>query len=422
MRTAARALLALCILAACLPLETGPASAGKPKGKAVSLRVLQRKLGECEPGGTCPDEVLHLGGITRIVGYVTDDDTGDVILVGETDESAPPLHLQDFIVALKSARGDYAELRGGIYFYSNPGCSIDPNPDVMMDLTEVSESIDSATTEEEVALGILDWYSACREPQEVKVFGVPFDTRFAKVMVDADYEMKRLVDGSDSLDIRGFRSLTDMSLAQARRDMLADDDSDPLSSLNRFWFYPGEVTYREDEGVKVIEQCPVVLLTEEEYLSSSGESVGSGRADALAAEFAGDFTDHYDEIADERPIYRELEGLFSMVALSKLMKADGVLTEAQFDLSYLLDRYRVPETPVPRTLTGHANVKAVAVHIEGYMPSKTWLPSCGGVGMDIQATDENILPDVTGRLERLGNAVLLSRPGASVLSWQFTSA
>jgi hypothetical protein len=49
---------------------------------------------------------------------------------------------------------------------------------------------------------IADWKRECEKDEAVNVFGIPFDTHFAQVMVKADYDLKRLSDGSDSAMFR----------------------------------------------------------------------------------------------------------------------------------------------------------------------------------------------------------------------------
>jgi hypothetical protein len=416
-RMAAHPLLVMCLVL--LPL----AATSGATGRAVSMRVLQERLEECDRAGAAPDDLETLCGLTSVLGYVVDKDQRDLILVGRVDHGDPPLHLQDLVVALRNARADYAELRGGVYFYTHPGCTIDPDPEVLLRLREASAGINIATSEAETALGILDWYSECRAPQSVTVFGVPHNTHFAKIMVDADYGMKRIVDGSDSLDIRGFKSLTDATLAEIRRGADAEGDPKlPGSSMNRFWFYPDEVLYRENDGVKLIEVCSVQLLTEEQRVLSTGETMGTGRVDILAAEFARSFTAHYDEIAAKRPVYHELQRLFVFVALSKLMEREGLLEGWPVSLRYLLEEYEVPPTHVDSTVIGHANVKALVLreyYSGGYADSKTWLPTCGGVSMQF---DERLVVSQhrnADELTELRQATILERPRPNAVSWEF---
>jgi hypothetical protein len=221
--------------------------------------------------GECPQNILELCGLKKIYGYVLDDKNKDIILVGKVDTSSPPLYLEDFVIALRNIWWKYAPLEGNTYYYSYPGCSIDPDSETLQKLQQLGGTILSTSTEVESILQ--NWRTTCSQPQKVKVLGIPFDTRFAKVMVEADYFMKRIVNGSDSLGIDGLESLIDMALVKAKQDIIKKR---PISIpfLNRFWFFPGENRYQENKGVVVIKKCEVILLTEEQFLTKTGSMVG----------------------------------------------------------------------------------------------------------------------------------------------------
>lgn len=349
------------------------------KGRTLSLR----KLEECLKKGNCPEKVNQLCGITKILGYVIDEKNSDVILFGEVNNTLPPLYLEDFVIALRNAWLKYAPLQGNTYMYSPPSCSIDPEPKVMNELHQVSKRIFNDSQPEQVQTSINEWNNVCEQPQKVRVMGIPFNTRFGKVMVDADYYMKRLVDGSVTLEIEGFKSLTDMTLDVIREDVAKNRQIYiPAHTMNRFWFYPGETNFIEDKGIVILKKCQVVLLTEEEFLTTKGKIAGSGRPDRLAKEFVGTFTAKYEDIAGERPIYHQLEGLFRFTALSKLMKGKDAFSEAHFTPEYLLNRFPIKETSVDPFLPGISNVKEFQHKSEyhgGYSILNFWLPSCGGV-------------------------------------------
>jgi len=242
-----------------------------PIRRAVSLRVLQSVL---QAGNF--QQAQRLCGITRATGYILDRKGRDVILVGEVDSTSSPLYLDDFVVALRNARLMYVQRKGRAYYYAPPGCSIDPNPRVLRQLREVNRKYPNIPTDPEQKQQFLDeWNAIGKQPQKVRVMGVPFDTRFAKVMVDADYYMKRLVDGSVALNIDGFESLTDITINMARQDIENGRASSvPVHSLNRFWFCPGETTFTEEDGVVMLQSCPVRLLTEEEFQAKKRQILG----------------------------------------------------------------------------------------------------------------------------------------------------
>ena len=172
------------------------ASQETPKGRAVSLRVLQERVKDCIAKENCPDNVLHLFGITKITGYVIDEKNKDLILIGKADDTLPPLYLEDFVIALRNEWLKYDERKGNTYYHSNPGCSIDPDSRVLGELQNLIPQILGGSDPNDVQRSLDRWRSKCSQPQQVRVLGIPFNTRFANVMVDADYDMKRLVDGS----------------------------------------------------------------------------------------------------------------------------------------------------------------------------------------------------------------------------------
>lgn len=404
-------------------LDEGISAEGFTNGRAVSLKALQETAKECMVEGACPEDVLQLSGIKRVSGYVIDEKNKDIILIGEVDDTSPPLYLEDFVIALRNEWLIYAPLKGNTYYYSPPGCSIDPDPDVLNSLQQISSQISSSSNPAEVQKYLNQWRSVCSQSQQVRVMGVPNDSRFAKMMVEADYYMKRLVDGSVTLDIPGFTSLMDMTLSIASRDIQEGKPiSVPLSFMNRFWFSPGENSFLEDKGVVYITKSEVRLLTEEELLTKRGEVVGIGKPNPLADEFAKNFSARYTEIAEIKPIYSELEALFRFVSLAKMMKYRNAASEAGLSLDYLLNQYPVKITLVNRTLPGLSNVKEFQHKEEfpgGYRIAYLWLPSCGGVSIDTIIKDSNIARDSTGSLAVDGGKVLKAKPSPDSLYWDF---
>ncbi len=395
------------------------------KGRAISIRILQEKAKKCTARGKCPENISKLCGLTKVDGFVIDEKNNDIILFGNVDPSLSALYLEDFVVALRNAWLKYAVLKGNTYYYSNPGCSIDPNRRVIDRLVRLKGEIIGRRSSRGGEGVIKRWCKICESPQRVRVLGIPFDTHFAWVMVKADYDMKKIVDGSDVIGIPGLVSLSDMTLDKIKRELLQGHKSSiPLYMMNRFWFYPGRVrcwATKEDDLV-LLKRCEVILLTEEQYLSKGGHVQGRGRPNPLAKEFARVFTKRYQDVANKKPIYRELEGLFRFVGLAKAMKLIKAFSRAQLDANYLLSQYEVPIKSVSRTLPGHANVKRFTRRRDvpgGYEILQLFLPSCGGVGIDIEISYDNFDYSASKELYQIRKAVLESRPEPSALYWEF---
>jgi hypothetical protein len=387
--------------------------------RAVSLKVLQKRLHACMGDRSCPELLLHFGGLTRIEGYILDRGNEDIIVFGTVDPERPPLRTEDFVIALRNALLKYAEMQGNTIIETPPGCSIDMNPKIAVRLQAQAESLMAGSSFEDVERVIDQWNTVCKGPQQVRVLGIPFDTRFAKVMVDADYYMKRIVDGSVDLGIEGLVSLVDMTMTAIREDVIHNRPiSVVINPMNRFEFYPGENMYMYDDGIVEITECPVTLITEIEYLTRSGETVQSGKVDPLAQKFADDLTAHYDEVARAKPIYCELEGLFRMVALAQILKFKKHI----MGLDYLTDEFPVSHDSVWKTLSGIPNVKEFEHRVDyagGYQIVKLWLPSCGGVGIPIYPEPNDF--ELAPALGDLRSVILLGRPvpTVSALYWDF---
>ena len=368
-------MILICWLSVLLTAGTGDFA--NFNGRAISLKVLQQKLKALHGTNSHPTNLYYLCGINRIMGYVVDEANRDIILIGKVDKKLPRLYLDDFVVALRNAWHKYTELKGNTRYYSNPGCSIDPDPKVYRKLNQVwnqTEDTDEA---------VKQWEKVCHSPQQVRVLGIPFNTHFARVMVKADYDMKRLVDGSDELSIFAFNSLMGMEFEREKvRIRKGETRAAPINNLNRFWFSPGEYRFLEDDNMVMINRCTVKLLTEEEHLNEEGKIVGAGRANPTAKQFAGDFTGFYDDIAAERPIFRELENLFRFVALAKVLKLKSPHLKIGLNLDYLLERYQISKEKVKAHLPGRYHVRKYEGRTRydgGNQTFKLWMPSCGGV-------------------------------------------
>jgi uncharacterized protein DUF1598 len=386
--------------------------------RAVSLNSLQQTLKTCQPNNSCPSEALDVGGIRRLSGVLVDE-AGDLILFGRVDPNLPPLHLDDFVVALRSAWLKYAELKGDVLEYTTPGCSIDPYDENVRSLHAIGQQISNANSFVAKDKYIAEWKRECEKEQAVKVLGIPFDTHFAQVMVKADYDLKRLSDGTDSADVPGFVSLSDKAMHDATTALSQQQKIQlPGFSLNRFWLYPGENVYEEDAGVFFLKDSPVTLQTELMHSDRKGKVSGSGTAEPEAYRFVTDFTLLYGKIAYDKTVYQELEALFRFVSIAGIIKEE-VGDNPRFDLSYLLDGYRIKETPVERSLPGRHSVKEYSEKREesgGYSEIRLWLPSCGGVDISVEKRRSR---DKTGLLERLRTTIVGSKPTAGTLQWSY---
>ena len=375
---------------------------------AISLTRLGNRLEECQPRNACTRDDLGFGGMTRLHGYAIDDSGTDVVLFGERESGRPTLAVGDLVVALRNAWLKYASLEGDTYVYSYPSCSIDPDPSVIRQLERLGQRILSGPGAEDGRFE--EWRQVCARPQAVRVAGVPFDSRFARIMVQADYDMKSLVDGSDPLPGIGPVSLVERTLAEVRRSVVEKRPlSVPISTMNRFWFYPGENVFAHGARIVLLVRSPVHLLSNTTYVDRQDRLRDATERDPLAESFASDFSLLYDEIASERPIYRDLESLFRFVALAGALKQKVGASPTSGALGYLLEGFVLPTVPVARSLPGRSTLEGFEHHErvpDGVSILTVRLPSCGGVDAAIDVGPEDFHRGPEQPLQDLRSAVL----------------
>ena len=162
------------------------------------------------------------------------------------------------------------------------------------------------------------------------------------------------------------------------------------------------------------------MLTEEKYVSNAGSLKGTGRQNPVGDTFADSFASHYTEISREKPLYRELQNLFHHVALTQLIRYQDVFQTAGLYPKYLIDEFPLKVTEVGRTLPGLSFLKQVDINDHSKHKVKNnifWIPTCGGVCIDIKVDKTTVSQDTTGKLDEQVKAIKDARPSPDSLSW-----
>lgn len=155
--------------------------------------------------------------------------------------------------------------------------------------------------------------------QQISISGIPESSHFARVLVGADYQMKRIamhleespIDGLDSYLTRIKKSRRRVSADLMPRWWLATD-YEPLakSADGLAWEIRGQ-------GVKA--------MTEDEYVNADGTVQGTGRANPLAQEWADDMTANFAELCKKESIFGQLRNIMDLCVISALIKNEGLL-------------------------------------------------------------------------------------------------
>ncbi|MBU0717088.1 MAG: DUF1598 domain-containing protein, partial [Planctomycetes bacterium] len=310
------------------PQPQVPSSVPVDPGERVclSLRVLAQVVSKHFAEGTpLPASCRALAGIGFLEGFIVDDaGDGDVILVGRRSESRPSLRLDDLIANMRSIGQRHGD----------PYCSLDPQPESVRALQALISEVQRQRGPTELAV-FFTRLKATVGPQQVVIGGVPRDSRHAHVMINADYHMKKVSQGHVTLP--GVTSYLDRALESARAELSKGTLPVIGASLARFWFHVAQDSptfkYKEGKGDIWLKKCRVVVLTEKQVATASGDLHDVTEDDPLAQAFANDLS---EALAGRRVIvseYADLENLFRLRALLLAMQNRGSLGVLRHDFN-----------------------------------------------------------------------------------------
>jgi len=310
-----------------------------------------------------PAEVLFLGGLERVTHVFVDPAGHDIVLAGPADRitvdaagtivgaksGRPLLHLEDLIVALRAI--DKAR-EGGIL------CSIDPTPEGRKKLQAFLSRQQTIGDPERTFRGMEEAVGS----QVVTVGGVPGDTRFAQVLVAADYRMKRIGMGLDDSGLPALPSYLSMVPPGGR-----------AVALPRFWL---EADYEPiardaDELAWRIDGRRMKCLTETDVAGRDGLDRGAAGQDKIAARWCETMTQQYDALATRHPVFAELVNCVDLAVVAALVRGRQLDARAGLDLGPILDAERLP---LPKYDVA-ASVPTVA---SGLKKGRAWVLSASG--------------------------------------------
>lgn len=329
---------------------------------AVSLpRLLQQLRRHVEAQEPIPQDVRFLKGLVRIDHIVVDDERNDLLLVGSAEPfelaaefrplgratGRPVLQLDDVIVALRSF-GPSARSRvfGCTLIHSEEGLKrVAALPRVTV--LRPGQRDDKAARMKQ-ALG----------PLQAKYFGIPNDTRFAFVCVEADYLMKQFSIGLSSLPVRGMRNyLTRIS---------------GLEGYERFWFADNyeAIEMTADRTQYALKGPGLKIL-------ASSSPAGIVATNSHSQEFAKEFTKNMADFERAVPCFADLHNLVDLSVVAGLIGTDRLHERIDWDLSWTLspDEYRPARVACPRFAETLINTRR---------RGKATINVAGGVQMNVQ--------------------------------------
>lgn len=381
----------------------------------VSLTKLEQNVQECIVARKkISTECLSLSRVGYFEGYIVErNDPKDIILFGLASKNRPNLNLDDLIVNMRAIANapDY------------PYCSLDPSKENTIALQKLFASAGEMNSLMQMK-ALFRKVQEAVGPQEVVIGGVPRNSRHAHAMIDADYHMKKVSQGQVS--VNGVTSYLDHSLNEAA-DKIRKGESVPATgmSMARFWFHIGEGSPKFQQGTDIvaIDECSMIILTEKQKATASGELVDVVEDDPHAMAFASEMSEYLSIPSSSTvPIYAELENLFRLRALLLSMEHQGAFESIGWSFATYLSEYKYKdEKPMEPSMPGLANFKEWSHEVSSgsMVYSYTLFPMvCGGVGMDMSVGNNDYRDDLASSLFSFRTAALMARPSRDALFWK----
>ncbi len=319
----------------------GKANKTSPLRK-VSLNRLEKFIAsEIEAGRDLDLEVLSLAGLNRIEYVFYLPDSQDIVIAGSADQwhldvnnrvvglntGRSTLRLDDLVVALRAFAPDTQATQ-------SIGCSIDPTEEGLKRMKKYQSSLGdslqagfNAQQVQQIALG----YKESLGLQTVSIKGIPRNTHFAQVLVEADYRMKLIGIGLQD-------PMVPMT-TWIQRTRGANN------AMER-WFFEADyssVSTNPDGTALHLQGLGVRLTGEKEMVSKDGKrSAAGGSVDKASRGFTTEFTQKFEAIASMSPVFYEMRNLFDMSIAAAFIQDRGLYQKSGWSLGVLAKEDQVP--------------------------------------------------------------------------------
>ncbi len=318
--------------------------------RLVSLTRLERAVARrLADGESVPETMAQLAGLSQIKYVMVYPDSHEIVIGGPaeawqynaqgqpvgTTSGRPTLHLDDLVTVLRTfSRGD-----------ADFGCSINTRDAGVRALTDFVQK--SQARGPLSSTSVRNWVNQLQQKlgrQDIEIWGVPNDSRVARVIVEADYRMKMI--GIDKLDAgKEIPSYFDLLGATQPKG------AQTMDAL-RWWLTMkyDAVSHSPDKSVFEIQGSSVLCQSENQFLTADGKNVPTGQAEPTNRLFAQTFTANYDKLAARDLVFADMQNIFDLALVSALIQHEKLNDKAGWDLGvftprgdYATARYAVPK-------------------------------------------------------------------------------
>ena len=346
--------------------------------RTISLKKLDAQVREIvEQIEVLPDAIRYLGGLTSIEYIVAVPEDNDLLLIGpaegwrtdaagnvvgdQTGQSV--MLLEDFLTALR--------------LWNQPVpprsivCTIEPTQESTTRLARLHQQFTSITADNAVAYATALEESYGENP--ITITGVPASSRFARVLVAADFTMKRIALGLEPSQVPNIPSY--VSLISTSRPNISP----------QFWLISeyAAITHDSKKLTWRLDETRVRTLSHEDYLSPQRNR----STDRAALNWSRRMDENFDILTRTRPVFGELRNNMRFALIAALIRHENLLQRANCTLTILLDegKLRLIDYPEPRS---------VAFRSVRSQSGFSTIVACGGVEINPQnAVQQNVRLD-----------------------------
>ena len=293
--------------------------------RMVSLTRLERAVSDrLAAGQPVVESMLRLAGLTEVQYIFVDPKTNEIVIAGPaegwkytangdtvgSESNHPTLQLDDLVTVLRTFSPEGENIFG---------CSINPRKAGLKDLKEFVETSQSRGPLDSRRTG--RWVQTLGDKlgrQDIEIYGVPGDSRAARVIVEADYRMKLI----------GIGKLEPVASIPDYFDLLAQSPNQANGAIDalRWWLTMKyeQVLHSDDHNAFQIRGSSVLCQSENQFLNDQGEHVPTGNSEPTNRLFASNFTQHYEELAAIDPIFADMQNVFDLALVAALIRHEGL--------------------------------------------------------------------------------------------------
>lgn len=319
--------------------------------RKISLTRLEREVEKLLAAGkSIPAEMKYLAGMTKITHVFYYPESRDIVIAGPAEgwfvnadnyvigmkTGRATLKLDDLVVALRAFAPDAKR-------NSMITCSIDPTQEGLQRYLNVYRQIKaSGQFRPGLEAQVVNSFKQAIGLQQISIEGISRKTNFARVMVEADYQMKLIGIGMrrPAVPITSFIS-----------------KATPGGRASVRWFFQPDydcVNVNQDRTAMELIGDGVKLVGEDESVNAKGNRKGKGTMSRASRAFCGSFTKNYSKLAQAEPVWAELRNVIDMSVAAAFIKKMGYFEKADWDMAvfgdegtFSVEKYDTPQAVAP---------------------------------------------------------------------------